>query len=545
MGRVGSEGLADAGHFAHGGVEVGMQAEADGGDHGGAEPAGFVEVGPLGGQVEDVGGDLHRGVALRAAAGDAHAFDAAAAAALDALPSFAQGVGQAFEDGAVKVGAGMRFAEADHGALGLGAGQLDAGVPVGLQHQAQRPGRHGLDQIIEEGLGGDAERAGLLLLMQAELFLEPVHHPEATRDLDLGVVATGHGGGVGRDEARGFQVAWRADIDGGGGAVGQAGALRRQAAGAEHLAGLVGGAGDQWQALGDARVLRGGGAHRAQARAGGDELRQHVAPDRQHLPFPVPGMGPAPAPVVEGNVADLAGDRVGKTPAEAPVEVAREQQVFVGARPELGLMLRNPVGLGFAREVADSVAHVDRAQRDFPPWRQLRIGIAAPLVEPDDGRAQWPALDIEVDHGGALGGEHHAADGRLGHAGVGPQVLAGLAQGAPEVFGIAFHPARLGCGVAVERHLRLVDQMTAEVEHQRTHALRAAIDGEEVVAAHAAFDGTESCRAGVRRRGWSGSVRRGRRRRGAVCRRAAGNCRGPCQRPAACRCRSRRQAAGS
>jgi hypothetical protein len=88
---------------------------------------------------------------------------------LDALLAFAQGVGQAFEDGAVEVGAGVHFAEADDGALGFGAGQLDAGVPVRLQHQAHGAGRHGIHQFVEQGLGGDAARAGGDFFVQAEL----------------------------------------------------------------------------------------------------------------------------------------------------------------------------------------------------------------------------------------------------------------------------------------------------------------------------------------------------------------------------------------
>jgi hypothetical protein len=209
------------------------------------------------------------------------------------------------------------------------------------------------------------------------------------------------------------------------------------------------------------RVTRGGGADAAEDGAGRQQFRQHFAPERQHLPLPVPGVGPAPALVVEGNVADLAGDRIGEAAGEAPVEVAREQQVFVGARPERRLLLRDPVGFGFAREVADGVAHAHRAQRHFPPPGQARVGVAAALVEPDDGGAQRLAMGIEVDHGGALGGDHQAADGRLGYAGVGPQALAGLAQRAPELLGIVFHPARLGRLVAVDLDLGLVDQVAA------------------------------------------------------------------------------------
>lgn len=57
----------------------------------------------LGRQAEDVGGELHRRVALRAAAGHAQAHDRRARTLLDALLALAQGIGQALEDGPVDV----------------------------------------------------------------------------------------------------------------------------------------------------------------------------------------------------------------------------------------------------------------------------------------------------------------------------------------------------------------------------------------------------------------------------------------------------------
>jgi hypothetical protein len=88
-------------------------------------------------------------------------------------------VGQAFEDGAVQVGARVHVAKADDGALGLGAGHLDAGVPEGLQHQALRARRHGVHQLVEQALGRHAALSRQQLLVLAELLLEPAHHPEA------------------------------------------------------------------------------------------------------------------------------------------------------------------------------------------------------------------------------------------------------------------------------------------------------------------------------------------------------------------------------
>src|SRR5690606_7202575 len=105
------------GHGGDGGGEIRVQAETDGAVDGRAQAGSLVQVRTLGRQVEDVGSQLHGRVALRAATGDAQPADRRARAFLDALPTLAQGVGQAFEDGAIQVRAGVHVAEADDRAL--------------------------------------------------------------------------------------------------------------------------------------------------------------------------------------------------------------------------------------------------------------------------------------------------------------------------------------------------------------------------------------------------------------------------------------------
>ena len=382
------------------------------------------------------------------------------------------------------MGAVVHIAKTDDGALGLGTGNLDAGVPEGLQHQALRARRHGVDQFVKQGFRRDAAPLGNLLFVQAKLLLEPAHHPEAPRDLDFGVVVLRYGGLVRRNKRRGFQVAWCGGVDSGGCAVGQAGNFRRQATRANHLAGFVRSAGNDRRAFRNSGVQRHLRTDRADDGSSAHQFGQHGRMDRQHLPFPV-GLGsPAALFVIERNVANLGRNRVHEFAGKAVVEVAREQQELVGLGPDLGLVLCDPVGLGLSLKKAHGIAHANGAKRRFPPPLELGRDIGSALIEPDHGRTQWFARLVQRNRGGALGRDDHTRHCALGHAGVGPQVLAGLAQGLPEGFGIVFHPARLRRLVAVDRHLRFVNQVAMRVKQQGAHALGAVVDGQQIALAH-------------------------------------------------------------
>jgi hypothetical protein len=76
------------------------------------------------------------------------------------------------------------------------------------------------------------------------------------------------------------------------GAVAQARHVRLDAAGAQHLARLVGGRRQQGRAFRDAR-RRGGGGDGAHARARRHQFGQHRAANGQRLPFPVKTPGQA------------------------------------------------------------------------------------------------------------------------------------------------------------------------------------------------------------------------------------------------------------
>ncbi|CAH0314823.1 hypothetical protein SRABI118_04958 [Massilia sp. Bi118] len=434
---------------------------------------------PRGRQAEDVGRQLHCAVALRAAAGHAQLGDRHPAPLLDPLLPLAQRVGQAFEDGAVDVGAGVDVAEADDAALRFAPRHADAGRPVRLQHQAHRTGRHAAGHAVEQLLRRDILGQCADLLVVAELLLEPVDHPVAAEHLHLVAVGAGDRCRIRRNEGRHLGVARAGGVDCGGGAVAQAADVRLAAAGPDHLAGFVGGRGQQRQALRDAGVHRSLGRDRAEALSRLGQFGQHVRLDGQGLPLPVVAGGPAPALVVEGQIGHLRAARIRKAAAQAPVQVAGQQQEFVGRLPDLGLVRLDPVDLGLAAEVIDGAVDPRQLERRLPPPGDGRIDAGPALVEPGDGRAQRLAVLAEADHGAALGGHGHALHRRLVHAGLVPQSLAGLAQGSPVILGLVLGPAGLGRIISLQHDLGLGDDIPLQVEQQRAHALGAVVDGED------------------------------------------------------------------
>ena len=409
------------------------------------------------------------------------------AALFDALLGFTQGIGQALQNGAVQVGARVHIAKSDHRALGFGPGDLDAGIPEGLQHQALRARRHAVDQGVEQAFWRDALLLRKLLLVQTKLLLEPAHHPEAARDLDLGAVVIRHGGLVGRDEARDFQVAFGGGVDGGGRTIRKAGDLRCQAACAYHFTGFVGGASNHRQALRQTTVLRCLGADCSDDGASGYQFGQHGGLDTHDLPLPVEPADPTTLLVIKGDVANLRSDGIDHTTGKAVIQVAREQKKFVGFGPDFGLLFGDPVAFGFVLKEVDRLQHADGPKSRFPPPRQFWDIFSAALIQPNDGGAQRLALLVEHDGGGALRGDDHAGDGTLGHRGLGPQLLTGLTQALPEGLGVVLQPTGLRRLVAVDSYLGLVDQIALQVKQQGAYALGAVVNGQQVGFAHSAW----------------------------------------------------------
>ena len=63
-----------------------------------------------------------------------------------------------------------------------------------------------LGQFVEQTFGCHAKPLGAQLFVLAELFLEPIHHPKAARDLHFGVVVAGDRGLIGWDKSRRLEV---------------------------------------------------------------------------------------------------------------------------------------------------------------------------------------------------------------------------------------------------------------------------------------------------------------------------------------------------
>ena len=115
-----------------------------------------------GGQAEDVGGELHGRVALRAAAGNAQLGDGRAGALLQPLLALAQPVGQPLQDRPVEMGARVHVGEADDRTHGLRPRHLEPRRPVRLEHEPVAARRHVGDEIVEQLFRRHALRLGKL-----------------------------------------------------------------------------------------------------------------------------------------------------------------------------------------------------------------------------------------------------------------------------------------------------------------------------------------------------------------------------------------------
>ncbi len=250
-------------------------------------------------------------------------------------------------------------------------------------------------------------------------------------------------------------------------------------AGTQHLAGLVCGGGDQRQAGGDAGGLSGGGGDLAQARAGRDQVGQDVLIHRHGLPFPVKAVGPALGFIVEGDVGHLAAGGIDVFAGQQVGEVTGEQQVLVGGFPDLRLLGADPVGLGLGLQVGHRLGHARGGKGRAPKSGNGLEAVRAALVKPHDGRAQGLAVLIQVDQGGALGGERHRGDAAFIHPVLREQPLAGLADRLPEHLGLllahTLRAGRVGDGDAL-----FGQQGAARVKQQRAHRLGTVIDRQQV-----------------------------------------------------------------
>ncbi len=125
----------------------------------------------------------------------------------------------------------------------------------------------------------------------------------------------------------------------------------------------------------------------------------------------------------------------------------------------------------------------EKAEGQPPESAQRWQSLGAALVQPDDGGAQGLAVLIQVDQGGALGGQRHAGDAPgceglvrvLGQ--VFPELLAGLAERLPENLGLLLGQPGGGGEVGLDGLTGFGEQAALQVEDQRPHALSADVDG--------------------------------------------------------------------
>jgi len=378
----------------------------------------------------------------------------------------------------------MGSVEADDRPPRLRPRHAQAGRPERLQDQPLRSRRRGPHQVVEEDFRLDALFLRQQDLAQAELLLEPAHHPVAAIDLDLQAVAARHGGRVGRDQGDDLDVAAVGGVDRGRRAVAQAADVRLQAAGADHLAGFVRRRRDQGQTFRQAGGRRRFRRDVAQHACWRNQIGQDGRVERHGPPLPVPAARPGQALVVEGDVSDLAADGIDESPGQAVGQVAGEQQVFVRGGPDFRLARPDPVGFGFGLQVSHRVRHAYQAEDRAPQPADRRQALRAALIQPDDGRAQRPAVPVEIDQRRALGSQGHAGHRFGADVGSGEQLARGLAERLPEVLRVLLRPAGLRLHVGPDADAGRAQQPSLQVKEQGAHALCAVVNRQDHVTRH-------------------------------------------------------------
>src|SRR5512138_3090739 len=104
-------------------------------------------------------------------------------------------------------------------------------------------------------------------------------------------------------------------VEGGSGAVAEAGDIWLEAAGPDDFGGLIGGGGNQAQPGRDAGFLAGPRGYFSQGVGGRDQVWQNGGGHGHSLPLPIPGRSPAQFLVIERDVSHLAANRIDETAA--------------------------------------------------------------------------------------------------------------------------------------------------------------------------------------------------------------------------------------
>src|SRR5690606_9511964 len=148
-------------------------------------------------------------------------------------------------------------------------------------------------------------------------------------------------------------------------------------------------------------------------------------------------------------------------------------------RPYSGLVLGNPVGLGFFPETPDRVLWSQDVEHRAPQSLHRAINLRVALIEPDDRRPERLPGFAEVYNCTALrcdGDSHHLFRERMGTL---PQGLAGNPEVLPEVFRMLFGPARVLGKVGFYFLLAFTNQVAIFVEQQGSNALSTVVDSQD------------------------------------------------------------------
>ena len=259
------------------------------------------------------------------------------------------------------MGPGVHGAEADDRPLGLRARDAHARRPVRLEGQAHRARGDGIDHLVEQGLGFQAELRGPGHLVRPELALEPLDHPEAAVDLDLERVGTRHGGRIRRHERDRLDVPAMGRVDRRGRAVRDGPDVRLEGARAEDLAGLVRGGRDDRRARRrrrDARRQQRSG--RRAVRLGGTSSGSWLGVDRDRPPLPVGRGRPSAGPCSRtGRSRPGAAVASTKRPVSRWLRKPDRKRKWRRLPPDVGLVGADPVRLRIGLEGGDGIADAE------------------------------------------------------------------------------------------------------------------------------------------------------------------------------------------
>src|SRR5690606_15378080 len=148
----------------------------------------------------------------------------------------------------------------------------------------------------------------------------------------------------------------------------------------------------------------------------------------------------------------------------------------VGFRPDVRLILSDPVRLGFFPEAANGLLQAGKLEQPAPGAFHRPVYPGMPLIQPDNSGPQGLAFTIEVDHRAALRGDGHAHHLLGAGAGSLPELLASNAKVVPEVLRMLFCPSWLLGKVRLDFLLTLTQQIALGVEQQGADTLGAVVD---------------------------------------------------------------------